>query len=250
MKRLLGCALTVAILFAALPSYGASGSSPWKDLDFISTAELKAKFDAGEEFMLINALSPIEFAEVRITGSVNIPYSILREDPASLPADKGSLLIFYCKGPKCSKSKKSAAVAIERGYTSVFVYDEGLPAWMKAGYPVEKFDLYPKVEVATMSAADLKGMIDEGEKLFLLDVRDSEDRKAGWLKGSVNIPMDRLDAEYASIPSDGKVIVMCLHGKQSFTAIRFLASKGYDSLFKLDGGLIGGWVKSGYPVEK
>jgi rhodanese-related sulfurtransferase len=66
----------------------------------ITTDELKKIYDAKDGFLLINALSPIEFAEERITGSVNIPYSRLKNGMAKLPANKNRLLVFYCKGPK------------------------------------------------------------------------------------------------------------------------------------------------------
>jgi rhodanese-related sulfurtransferase len=56
--------------------------------------------DAGRGFVLINALSPLEFTQTKIKGSINLPYGHLKKGKASLPGDKGAKLIFYCKGPK------------------------------------------------------------------------------------------------------------------------------------------------------
>ena len=50
--------------------------------------------------MLADALSPIEFAEESIAGSVNVPFEALRSGKAKLPADKAKRVVFYCKGPK------------------------------------------------------------------------------------------------------------------------------------------------------
>lgn len=69
-------------------------------IPFITTDELKTIADAKEDFLLINALSPIEYAEESIAGSVNIPYSSLKDGKAKLPESKGKRLVFYCKGPK------------------------------------------------------------------------------------------------------------------------------------------------------
>lgn len=69
-------------------------------IPFITTDELKKIYDAKEDFLLINALSPIEHAEESIAGSVNIPFSSLKAGKAKLPESKGKKLIFYCKGPK------------------------------------------------------------------------------------------------------------------------------------------------------
>lgn len=67
---------------------------------FVTTDEVKRMMDAKEDFVLADALSPIEFAEERIAGSVNLPYSGIRSGTAKLPADKAKRLVFYCKGPK------------------------------------------------------------------------------------------------------------------------------------------------------
>ena len=66
----------------------------------ITTDELKKMYDAKKDMLLINTLSPIEFAEEKIKGSVNIPYSHLKSGKSTLPENKGKVLVFYCKGPK------------------------------------------------------------------------------------------------------------------------------------------------------
>ena len=71
-----------------------------KAIKIIGTDELKRLYDAKADFLLINTLSPIEFAEERIKGSVNIPFMHLKSGAAKLPDDKSKMLIFYCKGPK------------------------------------------------------------------------------------------------------------------------------------------------------
>ena len=249
MKRCALLLLTCLVLLAPAQN-AAAAEGRWKDLNIVSTDEVKAMLDAGEDFVLINALSPIEFAEKRIGGSVNIPYGHLIQGEVSLPEDKGEKLVFYCKGPKCTKSKKSAAYAIEQGYTNVFVYDEGLPAWGKRGLPMESDATYPKADITLLSPGDLKAMIDGKEDLFLLDLRDSDDRKAGWIEDAVNIPMDSLLARFEEVPKGKKIVTICLHGKQSPIAARFLASKGYENLAKLDGGMVSGWIKSGQTVMR
>lgn len=67
---------------------------------FVTTDELKRMIDAKEDLVLADALSPIEYAEERITGSVNVPAVALRSGKVKLPEDKSKRLVFYCKGPK------------------------------------------------------------------------------------------------------------------------------------------------------
>jgi rhodanese-related sulfurtransferase len=95
-------------------------------------------------------------------------------------------------------------------------------------------------------------MLDRKDDFALVDIRDDDDRKAGWIKGSINIDMDDLDDRYGELPKDKKIVIQCLFGKQGYMAARFLVSKGYKpgNLMKLDGGFVDGWLKAGYPVEK
>ena len=88
------------LLFSAVLAQGEEQPSKWKDIKVIATDELKQLYDAKKDFLLINALSPIEYAEERIKGSINIPYMHLKTGKAKLPDDKGKMLVFYCKGPK------------------------------------------------------------------------------------------------------------------------------------------------------
>ncbi len=69
-------------------------------IPFITTDELKRLLDAKEPVFLANALSPIEYAEEHIAGSVNVPYEALHAGKVKLPQDRKRQLVFYCKGPK------------------------------------------------------------------------------------------------------------------------------------------------------
>ena len=80
--------------------YGQKSVSKWDDLKFIKTDKLKQLYDGKENFLLINTLSPIEFDEIAIKGSINLPYELIKRGDAKLPKDKSKKLIFYCKGPK------------------------------------------------------------------------------------------------------------------------------------------------------
>lgn len=73
----------------------------------ISTAELKAKIDAGEKLVMINPLSDLLFNEGYIPGSLNIPLDrITNVDNIGslrllgLPSDPTTLIVSYCLGPE------------------------------------------------------------------------------------------------------------------------------------------------------
>ncbi len=68
------------------------------DIPTIDADTLKYELYHGAPMVLANALSPIEFKDLTIRGSVNIPSSKVEGNP-NLPEDKKTLLVFFCKGP-------------------------------------------------------------------------------------------------------------------------------------------------------
>jgi rhodanese-related sulfurtransferase len=45
--------------------------------------------------------------------------------------------IIYCNGKTCLRSAKGAMLAVKWGFTNIYYYRDGYPAWKKAGFPVE-----------------------------------------------------------------------------------------------------------------
>jgi rhodanese-related sulfurtransferase len=132
----------------------------------------------------------------------------------------------------------------------VFVYDEGFPAWSKRGYPFETLAILPKVKIPLVSPAEVKAMIDGGESIFILDLRDEKDRKVGWIGMAVNIVLEDLMARYTEIPRGKKIVVADLFGKQTQIAGRYLLKQGYTDIVRMEGGMKDGWLAAGYPTEK
>jgi rhodanese-related sulfurtransferase len=144
----IGAAAVVAVALAATGAAYAVEETP---MDFpggtmVTTDKAKALFDAGAVF--IDARVPNEYAEEHIKGAKNVLYKetfpkVAKTDPADtfdpakLPADKGTAMVFYCNGSPCWKGYKGAAEAVKAGYTKVNWYRDGIPAWKAAGYPVE-----------------------------------------------------------------------------------------------------------------
>ena len=51
--------------------------------------------------------------------------------------EKDSEVVIHCEGPKCLRSSKACAKAVSWGFTKVYYFRDGFPAWRAAGYPVE-----------------------------------------------------------------------------------------------------------------
>jgi rhodanese-related sulfurtransferase len=136
------------------------------------------------------------------------------------------------------------------GYANVAVYNEGLPEWVKRGYPARLKKVYPEIDIPTIPAAELKAKLDAKADLVVVDIRDEDDVRSGAIPGARNVDLEVLDARYAELPKGKRIVLVDLHGKQTQVAGRFLAWKGFKDVVRLDGGFVGGWIKAGYPVAK
>ena len=101
-----------------------------------------------------------------------------------------------------------------------------------------------------MSPADLARRLhdDTAEDLFLLDVRRTDEYEEWQIPGTTNLPIydDLLDADFSTLadnldalPTDQKIVIVCVAGITSADAADFLRDHGYDAE-SLDDGM-NGW---------
>ena len=72
-----------------------------KPYKIIKTDKLKAVWDAKpNDFLIVDARNPEEYADVHIPGAINIPQNKFVEYTHLLPAEKNTRIVFYCNGFK------------------------------------------------------------------------------------------------------------------------------------------------------
>ena len=73
-------------------------------------------------------------------GAANLGLnSALSEETLAAHVAKDDDVVFYCFAIYCPYSAYASAKALVWGYTNVFRFDGGYPAWVDAGYPIEVF---------------------------------------------------------------------------------------------------------------
>jgi len=95
----------------------------------ITALELKHKFDAGDDFVLVDVREPHEFEIVRIPGSVLIPKDriLSGEALADLPQDKQ--IVLHCKSG--ARSAEALAAVRKAGFADAVHVGGGVLAWAK-----------------------------------------------------------------------------------------------------------------------
>lgn len=77
------------------------------------------------------------------------------------------------------------------------------------------------------SKTDFRAMMKNGA--VIIDVRTPQEYKGGHIKGSLNIPLDKIESQAESIKKKGKpVITVCRSGGRSGMAADILRRKGVE----------------------
>jgi adenylyltransferase/sulfurtransferase len=97
----------------------------------------------------------------------------------------------------------------------------------------------PTATDGDITAEELKRRLDQGEDLYVLDVRNPEEFQICKLPGGVLLPLPELPQRLAEVPKDREVIVHCKSGMRSQKAIAFLKQQGFGNrLRNLKGGIL------------
>lgn len=223
------------------------GAEP--EFKIIATDELKALLDEKKALVLIDARTKEEFQEAHITGAISIPEKVFDDNLSLLPTDKNALLVLYCNGVKCGKSKKAALKANAKGYANIMIYSEGFPVWEEKGLKIVPGpDYAKKIETTKLKPAELKAALDaKGGELVVVDVRDEAEFREGHIPSAVNIPVETFALRSETLPKEKKIVVYCNTGGRSYNAYRKLMKLAYPRIAQT---LFAEWKEAGFAVEK
>ena len=214
----------------------------------VSTEELKAMLAEGKPLTLIDSRSPQEYQEAHIKGAISIPEKELQKNVALLPEDKSALLVIYCNGVKCGKSKRLALQIEPLGYTNLQIYSEGIPVWEERMLAiVPGLEYGKKIDTRKFGATELKQIIDaKKDDYVLVDVRDVAEFKEGHIPTAINIPAETFASGAGALPKEKKIIVYCNTGSRSYLAYRKLIGLSYTDIYQT---LMADWKDAGLAVE-
>jgi rhodanese-related sulfurtransferase len=91
--------------------------------------------------------------------------------------------------------------------------------------------------VPEISASELKQRLDQGDELFILDVREPHEYQICNLKGHL-IPLGELPRRVHELDSSHEIVAHCRSGKRSAEAVDFLRKAGFRKIHNLHGGIL------------
>jgi rhodanese-related sulfurtransferase len=92
-------------------------------------------------------------------------------------------------------------------------------------------------QIQQITPIELKARLDAGEDLFLLDVREQNEREICNIGGEL-IPKDTVVDNLERLPKDKEIVVYCRSGGRSQWVAEQLRSHGFERLFNLAGGML------------
>jgi adenylyltransferase/sulfurtransferase len=93
------------------------------------------------------------------------------------------------------------------------------------------------LHVPEITARELKERLDNGDDLFILDVREPHEYQICNLKGHL-IPLGELPRRVHELDSAREIVAYCKSGKRSAQAVDFLRRAGFRKIYNLHGGIL------------
>jgi rhodanese-related sulfurtransferase len=169
-----------------------------------------------------------------------VPYPAWDKVVNRLPADKSTLLVFFCQGVTCQMSPMSQRKAIALGYKNTKVYHEGVPEWQARDY------------LSTRPEFVKEAYVDKDIPAVILDVRTADEAKSGHFKGAVSMPAATVKSQLKSFPPAKLQAPIIVYdgrgGPEAKAAARELIGSGQTNVQVVAGGLLG-WQSAGYAIE-
>jgi len=128
----------IVVIFSLIVLSAYAKESPTKiaGAKTVSTSEAKKLFDQGVLF--VDTRSDKDWEAGRIPDALHLNVKTSFSEKALLEEmGKNDPVVMYCNGASCLRSAKATEQAVAWGFTNVYFYRDGFPAWKAAGYVVE-----------------------------------------------------------------------------------------------------------------
>jgi len=135
------------------------------------------------------------------------------------------------------------AILLRLGYDDIAGFlAGGMLSWHMSGLQ--------SAAIRTLTVQELCRLLDEGEKIWILDVRsESEIMRDGKIEGAQHIHITAIAEKMDEVPKDREVYIFCGSGMRSMIAASYLQARGWKSLAVILGGMAG-WRSRKCPLRQ
>lgn len=206
--------------------------------EVLKPVELEKVLHLGDRgAQLLDIREPAEYAKGHLAGSINIGLGGQFATWAGTVLDRSKPIVIISEPGR----EYEAATRLGRiGFDHILGYlNDGMEAL------ADRPDLvWPTERSGVLVAAE---ELESAAPLLLLDVRSPLEWERKHIRGSLNIPLNRLQDRIAEVPCDRRIAVHCAGGYRSSIAVSILHQHGITNLIEIAGGLAA-WEAASLPV--
>ena len=183
-----------------------------------------------------------------LKGAINIDIRELGNRLSELRANADKPVFVYCSHSQ--RSRRASKILADSGFNKVFNINGGMTALHYTG-AINKPCLQPLFEsnnsYSLISAGELCEKWSKDKALFILDVRsdsafrhislNAKENAYGFIRGSVNIPLEELNTKLPAILKEKEIIVTDIYGEGAAGAAVILKKNGYKNVSVLIEGI-------------
>lgn len=118
--------------------------------------------------------------------------------------------------------------------------------WERSGYTVR---MHTDTPVQATPREAHQAILSHPDTMVIVDVRTLIEREAGFVSGSIHIPLDEFSARAVELARFEKVFVICRSGGRSAAACIAASRIGLTQLVNITGGMKA-WEAAGLAIEK
>jgi rhodanese-related sulfurtransferase len=226
----------------------------------VTPAQLKAMLHDGKELALLDVREGGRFGDNHLLWACSVPFSRLELRVGDLVPRRATRVVLSDEAD--GLAERAAGRLAGFGYTQVSVLTGGIQGWQQAGYelfsgvnvPSKAFGEFVEHECHTpsISAQELKGLVERGDDLVILDSRPMDEFKVMAIPGGVDCPGAELVYRVGDMAPkpDTLVVVNCAGRTRSIIGAQSLINAGIpNKVVALRNGTMG-WHLSGLTVER
>jgi rhodanese-related sulfurtransferase len=181
----------------------------------------------------------------RIKGAMHMDIRQLPARWRELQQYKDKPLFIYCSHSQ--RSRRASRLLADSGFTKVFNVDGGLTNFYIQGITADSCAAYAVTTSLPYKLVSAPQLFNHHASWFFLDIREDSSfngtgrsaytKTLGRFRAATHIPLSKLSASLASIPTDKPVLIIDEFGAASPQAARLLLDKGYKDVSILFNGL-------------
>lgn len=228
-------------------------------MQYIYARKVKTLLSDGREIALLDVREHGQYGEGHPLFAVNCPFSVLEARVVDLvPSLKTRVVVF---DDADGVAERAAAAMQDMGYTDISILNGGAAGWAAAGYSLFKGVNVPskafgelveeRMGTPSISAEELKAMIDRGENLVVLDGRDPAEYSRMNIPTARSCPNAELGYRIDSIASEPetRVVINCAGRTRSIIGAQTLINLGIPNRVAALRNGSQGWQLAGFELE-